>query len=178
MNVSNLILLLILDCPLMIKSVIVPKDIKGFIYIEAFKQVHVKSAIEGIYSLKIGFWQQMMVPIKEMTEVLRVRTQVNFKSNQWVRIKRGIYKDDIAQIDYVDVGQNKLHLKLLPRINYAKLRGALRLTTDNSEHYKRKKNIRPPAKPFDPEAIRAIGGEVTSNGDYLLFEGNHYTHKG
>ncbi|XP_011494346.1 PREDICTED: transcription elongation factor SPT5-like [Ceratosolen solmsi marchali] len=166
------------DNPLVIKSAIIPKGIKGFIYIEAFKQVHVKAAIENICSLKMGFWQQMMVPIKEMTDVFRVRNQVNLRSNQWVRIKRGIYKDDIAQIDYVDIGQNKVHLKLLPRIDYSKLRGPLRLTTDNNERQKRKKSIRPLAKPFDAEAIRAIGGEVTSNGDYLIFEGNYYTHKG
>lgn len=40
----------------------------------------------------------------------------------------GIYKDDIAQVDYVDLAQNLVHLKLLPRIDYTRLRGALRST--------------------------------------------------
>jgi len=43
---------------------------------------------------------------------------------------------------------------------------------------KRKKKRRASAKPFDPEAIRAIGGEITSDGDFLVFEGNRYSHKG
>jgi len=43
---------------------------------------------------------------------------------------------------------------------------------------KRKKKRRVPAKPFDLEAIKAIGGEVTSDGDFLIFEGNRYSHKG
>jgi len=43
---------------------------------------------------------------------------------------------------------------------------------------KRKKKRRPAAKPFDPEAIKAIGGEVTSDGDFLIFEGNRYSRKG
>jgi len=43
---------------------------------------------------------------------------------------------------------------------------------------KRKKKRRPAAKPFDPEVIRTIGGEVTSDGDFLIFEGNRYSHKG
>lgn len=47
-----------------------------------------------------------------------------------------------------------------------------------SEANKRKKKKRPLAKPFDPEAIRAIGGEVTSDGDFLIFEGNRYSRKG
>lgn len=34
------------------------------------------------------------------------------------------------------------------------------------------------AKPFDPEAIRAIGGEVTRDGDFLIFEGNRFSRKG
>lgn len=43
---------------------------------------------------------------------------------------------------------------------------------------KRKKKRRPAAKPFDPEAIRAVGGDVTSDGDFLIFEGNRYSLKG
>lgn len=38
----------------------------------------------------------------------------------------GLYKDDIAQVDYVDLAQNHVHLKLLPRIDYTRPRGALR----------------------------------------------------
>lgn len=51
---------------------------------------------------------------------------VGLKSKQWVRLKRGLYKDDIAQVDYFDMAQNQVHLKLLPRIDYTRLRGALR----------------------------------------------------
>lgn len=91
-------------------------------------------------------------------------------------MKRGLYRDDIAQVDYVDVAQNQVHLKLLPRIDYTRLRGALRTTQVDND--KKKKKKRPAAKPFDPEAIRAIGGEVTSDGDFLIFEGNRYSRKG
>lgn len=41
----------------------------------------------------------MMVPIKEMTDVMRVvKEVVSVKPKQWVRLKRGIYKDDLAQV--------------------------------------------------------------------------------
>ncbi|XP_050528821.1 transcription elongation factor SPT5 [Daktulosphaira vitifoliae] len=166
------------DDPLKIKSVVSPEGVKGYIYIESYKQTHVKSAIENVSSLKMGIWKQQMVPIKEMTDVLKVvKVQTGLKSKQWVRLKRGLYKDDIAQVDYVDLGQNSVHLKLIPRIDYSRPRGALRATTD-MEALKRKKKRRPAAKPFDPEAIRAIGGEVTSDGDFLIFEGNRYSRKG
>lgn len=58
--------------PLLIKSVVAPEGVKGYIYIEAYKQPHVKAAIENVGNLRMGVWKQMMVPIKEMTDVLRV----------------------------------------------------------------------------------------------------------
>lgn len=115
--------------PLQIKSVIAPEGVKGYIYIESYKQTHVKAAIENVGNLRMGVWKQQMVPIKEMTDVLRVvKEQTGLKSKQWVRLKRGLYKDDIAQVDYFDMAQNQVHLKLLPRIDYTRLRGALRTT--------------------------------------------------
>lgn len=40
-----------------------------------------------------------MVPIKEMTDVMKiVKEQASLKSKQWVRLKRGLYKDDLAQV--------------------------------------------------------------------------------
>ncbi|ERL95479.1 hypothetical protein D910_12741 [Dendroctonus ponderosae] len=165
--------------PLQIKSVVSPEGLKGYIYIEAYKQPHVKAVIDNVGNLRVGQWKQQMVPIKEMTDVLRVvKEQTGLKSKQWVRLKRGLYKDDIAQVDYFDMAQNQVHLKILPRIDYTRLRGALRTTQSESEAEKRKRKRRPPAKPFDPEAIRAIGGEVTSDGDFLIFEGNRYSRKG
>lgn len=87
--------------PLQIKSVVAPEHVKGYIYVEAYKQTHVKSAIEGVGNLRMGFWNQQMVPIKEMTDVLKVVKEVtNLKPKSWVRLKRGLYKDDIAQVGY------------------------------------------------------------------------------
>jgi len=163
--------------PLMIRSVVAPEHVKGYIYVEAFKQTHVKAAIEGISNLRMGSWSQQMVPIKEMTDVLRVVKEVaGLKVKQWVRIKRTVYKDDLAQVDYVDVGSNQVLLKLLPRIDYGRSRGALR--SNMADDLKRKKLKRPPAKLFDPEKIRAIGGEISNDGDFMIFEGNRYTRKG
>ena len=41
-----------------------------------------------------------MVPINEMADVLKVvKDVVQVKPKSWVRCKRGIYKDDIAQVN-------------------------------------------------------------------------------
>lgn len=163
--------------PLQIKSVVAPEGVKGYVYIESYKQSHVKQAMEGVSNLRIGQWQQTMVPINQMTDVLRVVKDVpTMKRGAWVRLKRGIFKDDLAQVDYLDPSQNNVHLKLIPRIDYTRMRGALRASQSDSE--KRKKFRRPPQKLFDIDAVRAIGGEVTQDGDFLIFEGARYTRKG
>lgn len=96
---SLTLLLLLTPQPLQIKSVVAPDHVKGYIYVESYKQTHVKSAIEGIGNLRMGLWNQQMVPIKEMTDVLKVVKEVtNLKPKSWVRLKRGLYKDDIAQV--------------------------------------------------------------------------------
>ena len=43
---------------------------------------------------------------------------------------------------------------------------------------KRKRRQRPPQKLFDMEAVRAIGGEISQDGDFIIFEGNRYSRKG
>lgn len=47
--------------PLLIKSVIVKEGLRGFIYIEAYKQTHVKTAIEEVSNLKMGIWKQEVI---------------------------------------------------------------------------------------------------------------------
>ena len=91
-------------------------------------------------------------------------------------------------------------LKLLARIDYGRNRGALRSNTmDDLKRKKFKRWVltspydpvcsdeqlkfaiffnRPPAKLFDPEKIRAIGGEISNDGDFMIFEGNKYSRKG
>ena len=73
------------------------------------------------------------------------------------------------------MAQNQVHLKLLPRIDYSRLRGALRTAASDAD---KKKKKRPMAKLFDPEKIRSIGGEITNDGDFLVFEGNRFSRKG
>ncbi|MBN3319107.1 SPT5H factor, partial [Atractosteus spatula] len=164
------------DTPLQIKSVVAPEHVKGYIYIEAYKQTHVKSAIEGVGNLRMGFWNQQMVPIKEMTDVLKVVKEVtNLKPKSWVRLKRGLYKDDIAQVDYVEPSQNTISLKMIPRIDFDRIKARMSL---KDWFAKRKKFKRPSQRLFDAEKIRALGGEVTTDGDFLIFEGNRYSRKG
>lgn len=70
-----------------------------------------------------------MVKREEMAHVLRVVKEMSgLKARQWVRLKRGIFKDDLGEIDFVEPSQNMVHLKLLPRIDYTRNRGVLKNT--------------------------------------------------
>lgn len=160
--------------PLQIKSAIAVDAVKGYIYVEAYKQTHVKQAIDGINNLRIGLHKQTMVPISEMTDVLRVvKEQPKIKRDQFVRLKRTVYKGDLAQVDYIDTASNQVCLRLKPRIDYTRMRGALRTAGEKSTS-KLSKGKRPPQKLFDADAIRAIGGEVTTDGDFQIFEAQRY----
>uniref|UniRef100_A0A3P8WG91 Transcription elongation factor SPT5 n=1 Tax=Cynoglossus semilaevis TaxID=244447 RepID=A0A3P8WG91_CYNSE len=163
------------DTPLQIKSVVAPDHVKGYIYVESYKQTHVKAAIEGMGNLRMGFWNQQMVPIKEMTDVLKVVKEVtNLKPKSWVRLKRGLYRDDIAQVDYVELSQNTISLKMIPRIDLDRIKAKMSL----KDWFAKKKYKRPPQRLFDTEKIRSLGGEVSHDGDFMIFEGNRYSRKG
>ncbi|PIK60626.1 putative transcription elongation factor SPT5 isoform X2, partial [Apostichopus japonicus] len=163
------------DEPLQIKAVVAPEGIKGMIYVEAYKQTHVKQAITGVSNLRYGQWKQQMVPIKEMTDVLRVvKETAILKPKSWVRLKRGIYKGDLAQVDYFEPSQNQVTLKIIPRIDYTKPRGVIRKALTDQE----KKRKRKPGSNYLTPTGRFVGGEVTTDGDYLVFEGNRFSRKG
>lgn len=167
--------------PLAIKSVIVKEGLRGFIYIEAYKQTHVKTAIDEISNLRMGQWKQEMVPFKEMPDVLRViKDCVKLKPGSWVRMKRTIWKDDLAQVEHVDMAQNQVILKLIPRIDYNQKRGIYRDTEsqkdDKTNPFKRK--VRPPQRLFDYDGVTKIGGMPMKEKENWIFENNRYTPKG
>lgn len=121
-----------------------------------------------------------MVPFKEMPDVLRViKEHVKLKPGSWVRLKRTIWKDDLAQVEHVDTAQNQVILKLIPRIDYNQKRGHLRDPEQKDEKlnpFKRK--TRPPQKLFDYDSVQKIGGMPMKEKENWIFENNRYTPKG
>ena len=57
----------------------------------------------------------------------------------------------ILQVDYVDKSRNQVALKMLPRIDYTRKRGALRGPEDLA---RKRKRGRAPAKLFDQDTIK------------------------
>lgn len=46
--------------PIAVKSVVAPEGARGYIYVEAFKQAHVKRLIEDVSNLRLGQWSQLV----------------------------------------------------------------------------------------------------------------------
>ncbi|XP_065880695.1 putative transcription elongation factor SPT5 homolog 1 [Euphorbia lathyris] len=109
---------------LQIRSVVALDHLKNYLYIEADKEAHVREACKGlrnIYAQKI-----MLVPIKEMTDVLSVESKaIDLSRDTWVRMKIGTYKGDLAKVVDVDNVRQRVTVKLIPRIDLQALANKL-----------------------------------------------------
>lgn len=71
------------------------------------------------------------------------RSKKNMATNmEWIRISDGVYKGDIAKVDYFDERNGFVHVKLFPRINFSQ----------GSSENKR----RPMMQRFDPELVKYV----------------------
>jgi transcription elongation factor SPT5 len=94
---------------------------KGMIFVEAYRDSQVKTAVAGIsdlYSWKPGSIN--MVPLDEMPAVMRVTSERKlYKKGDYVRVTRGPYKGDPARVvDTRDNGKSVL-VRLIPRVNFS-----------------------------------------------------------
>lgn len=89
---------------------------KGYLYVEALSETFAKEVLFGlrnIYGTSIS-----QIPLKDMPAILDVTVQRKpLEVNQFVRIKRGLYKGDLAQI--LELYGSEAKVKLVPRIDYS-----------------------------------------------------------
>lgn len=89
----------------------------GYVYIEARRQADIHTALEGIMNV-YPRTSIVMVPIKEMPDLLRVTRSESLVPGGYVRIKRGKYAGDLAQIDEVETNGLTASLRIVPRLDY------------------------------------------------------------
>jgi len=88
---------------------------EGFIFVEAFKEIHVKEACANLHFIFNSF---ILLPVDQMPSVYQ---NDKAKSNeihtgQWVRIKAGgAYNQDIGLVEGID-DNSKVWVRLIPRI--------------------------------------------------------------
>jgi transcription elongation factor SPT5 len=138
-----------------ILSAICFDSLKGYVYIEAFKEANVREAIQGISALRENSIK--VVPISEMTHVFQYDKvqKVDIKPKQWVRIKSGIYEGDLAQVILIEDPINKIYVRLIPRIPEDQTAGGTKYSL--SEYNKKlKKSIKPRQKLFNPKNYTGV----------------------
>jgi len=89
----------------------------GYVYIEARKQADVLTALDGIMNV-YPRTKVVLVPIKEMPDLLRVSKSEQLNPGGYVRLKRGKYVGDLAQIDEVETNGLEATLRIVPRLDY------------------------------------------------------------
>ena len=79
----------------------------------------------GSFYLKCIFWSNLKAYFSFKWS-LHSSQQLGVHYINGTLLNSGIFKDDLAQVDYVDASQNTVHLKLIPRIDYTRMWGALK----------------------------------------------------
>ncbi|CAG9461226.1 unnamed protein product [Pedinophyceae sp. YPF-701] len=153
--------------PLKIKSVWARDEIKGYIYVEAFKESHVKEAIGSMQNV-IHSRGYQLVPREEMISSITPSAQAKEKitDGSWVRIRSGVYKNDLGRVQNVDLARGRAVVELVPRLDYPLL--AYRQARARGEEVgdPPKSQFRPVARPFNAEEARTYGVDPQDYGRY------------
>ncbi|KAI8926705.1 early transcription elongation factor of RNA pol II, NGN section-domain-containing protein [Entophlyctis helioformis] len=139
--------------PLSIMSVFCRDSLQGYIYIEADKQAHVMAAIENVqnvYASKLA-----LVPVNEMVDCLTIKAKdVEVKPHSWVRIKRGKYDGDLAQVLEVTESGEMATVKLIPRLEASKDSRTVAAPTMPGK--RKKPEVRHPQRLFQPSDYQCV----------------------
>lgn len=109
--------------PLRLKSAFCTSS-KGYIYLEALAEPLAREAIQGLRG--IFFSKFFKVPVREMTSLLSVKVQKRpLKEGQYVRLRRGEMKGDLAKILRLLEGGSKAVIQVVPRPDYDKEKKAV-----------------------------------------------------
>nr|XP_043635617.1 putative transcription elongation factor SPT5 homolog 1 [Erigeron canadensis] len=136
---------------LQIRSAIALDHLKNYIYIEADKEAHVKEACKGMRNIYTGS-KILLVPIKEMTDVLSVESKaIDLSRDTWVRMKIGTYKGDLAKVVDVDNVRQRVTVKLIPRIDLQALANKL-----EGRDVVKKKTFTPPPRFMNVDEAREM----------------------
>lgn len=145
-----------------IKSAFVTST-RGVMYIEALAEPFAKEAITGLYGFSMKSFAK--VPVEEMTSIFNITFKKKpLVNGQWVRVKRGVLKGDLAQVvEIFDSGLRAI-IRAVPRPDYTgQYSQSAATAATNAIASGSKKNsstIRPPQKLFDPEELKTLTGQL------------------
>ncbi|KAI9682101.1 MAG: transcription elongation factor spt5 [Caeruleum heppii] len=102
----------------------------SYVYVEARKQADILTALDGLSNV-YPRTKMILVPIKEMPDLLRTTKSKDIEPGSWVRVKRGKYQGDLAQVEDVVSNGLEVGLRIVPRLDYGLNEDANAPMTDN-----------------------------------------------
>ncbi|KAF8624668.1 hypothetical protein AX17_006999 [Amanita inopinata Kibby_2008] len=162
--------------PMQILSAFQRDTLPGMIYVEARSAKQVMQAVNGLVGVYPSRGVQL-VPIEEMASLLQIKKQdITVTPGTWVRIRRGKYASDLAQV--LDVSENgeDVGLRFVPRLDLNPREDAA------ADGKKRKKNTtgagttRLPQRLFNFEEVAKVynSKQITKRGQAYVFQGDTY----
>lgn len=145
-------------------------SLKGYIYIEAYKEANVREAVMGVSTVRENTIK--IVPINEMTSVFGFDKlqKIDIKPKQWVRMKSGMYEGDLAQVINIEDPINKIHIRIIPRISDQTNEPSMKGENIGDYNKKIKKNIKPRQKLFNQTHYSNIEKKTSALfGDYITW---------
>ena len=163
--------------PLNILSAFQRDSLPSMVYVEARSAKQVQQACEGLVGVYLSRGIHL-VPIEEMASLLLIKKkEVTLTPGTWVRIRRGKYAGDLAQVmDLTENGED-VGARLIPRIDL----NPRDETSLDPATKKRKKSTtatgttRPPQRAFNFDEISKVYGKsITRKGQVYVFQGDTY----
>ncbi|KAI8472989.1 MAG: hypothetical protein J3K34DRAFT_519351 [Monoraphidium minutum] len=150
--------------PLAIRSAVCHDHLKGYFYVEADKANHVLEAIKGLRTMFVSKGAKM-VPLKEMPDAIAVPRSsrgMEVVRDSWVRVKNGLYKDDLAKVLDVDYATSKAVVQIVPRLDLKAIKARQDGTGDGGGrgNFGRALVVRPAPRAFSQAEARAQGLQV------------------
>lgn len=104
--------------PLDILTVFQRDAFTGYIYIEAKRPDAIDKALVGMVNVFVR--DKLLVPVKEYPDLLKQvkSSDVEIRPGIYVRIKRGIYKGDLAIVDNLSENGLDVRCQVVPRLDY------------------------------------------------------------
>ncbi|OAX84599.1 hypothetical protein ACJ72_01026 [Emergomyces africanus] len=130
----------------------------GYIYVEARKQADVIDALEDMSNVYTKS-KMILISVKEMPDLLRVTKSEELVPGGWVRIKRGKYQGDLAQLEDVETNGLDVTVRLVPRLDYGLNED---MSAPNGDMKRKRPGVnsaiaRPPQRPFsEAEAKKSM----------------------
>ncbi|CCC71571.1 hypothetical protein NCAS_0H02610 [Naumovozyma castellii] len=156
---------------LKILSIFQRDNYTGRIYIEAPKQSVIEKFCNGVPDIYIN--QKLLIPVQELPLLLKPNKSddVSLAEGNYVRIKRGIYKGDLAMVDQISENNLEVMLKMIPRLDYGKF-DEIDPVTNQRKPRRATYAHRPPPQLFNPTmALRLDQANLYKRDDH------HFTYK-